>query len=260
MPLQSEQPKLRDELCDLILWILQSNLAFYATASKDQQVQMLDAVAWATQLRTPSPSLVRLKQELERLAGRQQGSGDNSPPIEAPPRAMDYFLAGEQIRQSASGNSGLRRWKEESDAQQTHSQIKLALEEYDQALALDASHYWSHFQRGRCFLALSRYGEAIEAFNTCIALRDHVPWAFSARGLAFSLQNDFEQALRDFEQAISINPQHPAARLNRGVVYGLMGPDHYDKAIDDLTMILESSQKQLVTEAAFARSQFLLRQ
>jgi tetratricopeptide (TPR) repeat protein len=222
-----------------------------------QHVLVQDAFDWAVELNPTSNTLRRLKDDLNLPANKTIGSQPLQVEDEVPDRAIDYFLKGERLRQKAFDNSTSLRLESDNTIALT-TQAELALEEYSKALALDPTHYWSHYQRGRCLLSLGKYAEAIEVLGTCVALRDNVPWAYTSRGLAYALQNDFVSARRDLDQALAIHPDHPAALLNRGVVYRLMGSEQYDKAISDLNRLFQLPEKRLIAEAAFARAQVYL--
>ena len=90
------------------------------------------------------------------------------------------------------------------------------MEQYRQALAKNPDDYWSHFQRGRCFLSLGQFPEAVEALGACTALRPKAPWGYSVRGFALAQQKHFKEA--EWRTSISaVRPGSASTSSPRGL-------------------------------------------
>src|SRR5262249_12495319 len=127
---------------------------------------------------------------------------------------------------------------------------------YRRALQQEPTHYWSHFQAGRCLLALGRPEEAIAELGACIALRPGQPWAYSARGLALTLTRQLDAARADLDRAVALRPDFRPALLNRGLLRRLQ--HDRDAALRDFDAALAPPPTGRLIEAAYYRAQLFL--
>ena len=210
---EEERPALRRELYDLLLLLAQ----IHSQASDDARTaaqDALDLLDRAKVLAAPSQGFYRVQASCFRRLGRVQETLDAerlAADAGTPISALDHFLLGESLRQQPAAS------------------LPEALEQYQQAVRMEPTHYWSHFQRGRCFLALGQDERAVEALSGCVTLRPTAPWAYSTRGLALALGKRFPEAERDLAQALELLPDFRPARLNLGAVYWLK--KDYDQAL-----------------------------
>jgi tetratricopeptide (TPR) repeat protein len=89
----------------------------------------------------------------------------------------------------------------------------------------------SHFNRGYDYYQQGEYQKAIEEYNQAIALDPNYTDAYNNRGLAYTNLGLTQQAIADYSKAIELNPNYALAYYNRGVIYGNMG--QYYEAIAD---------------------------
>ncbi len=250
LPIPEERDAVRGDLYELLLLLTQvhtSRTSDVATAG--QGIAWLDRAA---SLREPTRSYYRLRSHCDRILGRKveaDASSLKADDARTPAIAIDHFLVGEAERSQPATTDPLSATPR-TDA----TSIGRAVDAYRLAIDLDPDHYWSHFQLGRCYLALGRGPEAIEALGACISLRPEVPWGYSARGLALGLMKRFPEALRDLDRA-SAQDFRPA-RLNRGVIYTLQ--KRYDDALAEFEAVLQPPNDRRLIEAAYYRGQIYL--
>ena len=252
LPLTQERKGLRRELYDLLLLLAQTRMF----RPNQEPGSAKETIAWlerAATLRGPTRSYYRVRADALRLAGNLEAADAALRAAEnplTPTVAMDHFLLGESDRTATAESDDV------SDATQKRNRARLerAIESYRNALELDPDHYWSHFQLGRCYLALRRDAEAIEALGACLALRPDAPWGYSARGLALALMKRYPEAIRDLDRAAALDFR--PARLNRGAVYWFQKKP--DEALAEFEAVLQPPADRRLIEAAYYRGRVLL--
>jgi len=223
LPLPDQQDRCKDDLYGLILLLVQARLSRQA----GQPQELLDLLDQAASLTEPSRGYYRLQAEVFRLLKEDTKAAEAAQRAEAAETratALDYFLLGEHYRMRRKASATSPRPVPGSGAPAGESDGNLlakAVEEYGKALQQDPRHYWSHFQLGRCYLAMGRGPEAVQTLSTCVALRPETPWGPSARGLALALLSRFDEAERELERTIAQHPGFLPARLNHGVALWL---------------------------------------
>jgi tetratricopeptide (TPR) repeat protein len=256
LPLVEERDRMREELYELCLLVIQASLTTGSSAKAHDELPAL--FRRAALLDRPTEAYWRLLEEAKDHldpASLVQFRSMKAGEAIAPTTALDHFINGERARRRAvqyaspSDNSPWQ-WNQEL--------LQEALREYDLALFHNSRHYWAHFQRGRCYLSLGRTAEAGEALGVCIALRPDAPWAYSTRGLAAALGGNSEAALTDLNRVITAQPTFLVARLNRGVVLWQMGKDSHQAALADFKAVLEVPANERLVEALFYRAQVAL--
>ncbi len=68
---------------------------------------------------------------------------------------------------------------------------------------------------------LGKYQFAIEDYNQAIALNPQDADAYNNRGYTYYLLKKYEEAMEDFNQAIALAPQYAKAYNNRGLTHKL---------------------------------------
>ncbi|HBI46089.1 MAG TPA: hypothetical protein DDY78_25025 [Planctomycetales bacterium] len=255
LPLPEEQEALKNELYDLHLILAQTLSQREADAPAAHETLAL--LQEAEPLAPPSRGYYRLSAWANGLLGQEKQAAEDRQHADdprTPVASLDHFLLGEQYRtasaHSSKGEAKRKEWQADP------SGLEKAAEEYRQGLRIDPDHYWLHFQLGRCYLSLGRFGEAVEALGACVALRPEAPWAYSVRGLALAQQNHFAEAERDLDRAVQLSPDSRPSRLNRGVVY--WNQKKYDPALADFEAVLQPPKEKRLVEAAYYRGQLHL--
>jgi tetratricopeptide (TPR) repeat protein len=243
LPLADLRQPMQRELGELCLVLAQQHVGRGRADDDKEAVSLLDRF---DQLNGgPSAASKRL---------RAQVAGASSESVKlavGTATAQELFLDGERERLASDMVSVLT---DPAARQRRVESLRRASERYEAAVRADPSHYWSHLQLGRCYLALGRGPEAAAVLETCIALRPDVPWGYAARGLALALQRRFDAAASDLDRALAIDPKCLAARLNKGVAYLLQ--DLPGPAAAEFDVLL--AQPTAPAEAAFYRSRICL--
>ena len=251
LPIPEERDSVRRELYDLLLLLAQLQTSESLEKSARQGIAWLDR---ARSLHEPTRSYYRIRARCDHILGNNEEAESSlrqANDARTPAVALDHFLAGESERS--------RPASKEAGGESPHTDVEgitRAVDAYRLALELDPDHYWSHFQLGRCYLALGRGPEAIEALGTCVSLRPDVPWGYSARGLALGLMKRYPEAMRDLDRA-SAQDFRPA-RLNRGVLYALQ--KRPNEALAEFEAVLQPPTDRRLIEAAYYRGQLYLDQ
>jgi len=233
-PLADDLPRLRSDLYALLL--LDAQVRIDRKEDAKATTELLDRAIAINP--TPSQGYRRLR------AANDPSEAGSFAAAATPLDADDLFLQGEQAR-TLTANSD-----------RSKAQIQHALADYQAAVRLQPSHYWSNFQIGRCYLSLGQQDEAVSALTTCIALRPDVLWAYSARGLALALQRRYTEAESDLNRAIDLEREFTPAILNRGVCYWMQGKT--DQALEDFEHALHPHAGNGLSEALFYRGQIYL--
>ena len=255
LPLTEEEAAVKNELYDLLL--LAAQVKSQQSTEPQTAQEALTLLADAGRYRDPTRGYYRLRARVQsQLADKAKADEDQrrAEDAQTPTTALDHFLDGEQYRKDASvpaeGQAERKAWQ--SDRQR----MAQAMEQYRQALAKNPDDYWSHFQRGRCFLSLGQFAEAVEALGACTALRPKAPWGYSVRGFALAQLKHYKEAEQDLDRAVGLDPEFLPSRLNRGVVYWNQGKQK--EALADFDLVLQAPKDKRLVQAAFYRGQLYL--
>jgi lipoprotein NlpI len=140
--------------------------------------------------------------------GQSAANLENAPPVptQVTPRAPD---AAPKTAQDFSDRGFSREAKGHLDA---------ALQDYDQALAIDPKNVEACYRRGLARQAKGDLDGALSDFSQAIALDPKRANAFSSRGFIKQARGDADGALADYTQALRLNPKIPAAYYNEGLI------------------------------------------
>jgi tetratricopeptide (TPR) repeat protein len=263
-PLAEERDNVKGELANLLLLVAEVRNRYGDAAQARETLALLDQAA---QLGPATSSFFRLRGACHRLLKDDaRAKEDEQLAHNAGSRttAMDHFLLAEQHRRDSSraaqlppltvGKGGkevrTRNWQVKNEP------LEKALAEYRLAQAMDPAHYWSHYQLGRCYVALRQESEAVEAFTTCVALRPDTLWGYAARGFALGQLGRFQEAMGDLDKAIAMDRDFRPARLNRGIV--AWKQKKYEQALKDFQEVLDPPVEKQLLAAAFFRGQLYM--
>nr|ADN17540.1 Tetratricopeptide TPR_2 repeat protein [Gloeothece verrucosa PCC 7822] len=112
----------------------------------------------------------------------------------------------------------------------------LALEAYKEALKIK-QHPWTYNNRGLLYSDLQKYKLALSDYNKAIALNPLLEQAYYNRGVLYSQLKKYELALSDYDKAIQLNPEDTQVYYNRGNLYKTL--KEYDKALFDYNKAIE---------------------
>lgn len=129
----------------------------------------------------------------------------------------------------AYSNRGNAYWKEEN--------YLAALEDYNQALALNPYVYGTLSNRGAVYLRLGQPQLALADFNRAIELNPRMAKAFNNRGSLLLETGQIESAIQDFTRSLELQPHQISALVNRANGYKQLGYD--TKAQEDLSRALQ---------------------
>jgi tetratricopeptide (TPR) repeat protein len=86
------------------------------------------------------------------------------------------------------------------------------------------------FNRGRAWADQAQYDRAIQDFDQAIRLDADYPDAFNSRGVAYSGKGQTARAIEDFDAAIRLDPNYAIAIYNRGLASQSLG--RFDEAAE----------------------------
>jgi tetratricopeptide (TPR) repeat protein/transcriptional regulator with XRE-family HTH domain len=131
---------------------------------------------------------------------------------------------------------------------QSEQALARAIQDFDQAIALDADMVQAVFNRGLAYVRQDDKERWLPDFERVLALEADHAGAANALCWAYALEQAPETALPYCERAVALDPSG-AGRDSRAIVYGELG--RYAEAAADLEAYLRALQAQ--DEAAYAR-------
>lgn len=112
-----------------------------------------------------------------------------------------------------------------------------AIQDFDQALKLEAKSALAYYYRGVCYQEMNELEKAIVSYSCAITL-DPVPEnSLMNRGLCYQGLGDFSRAIKDYTRIIKRNPQNFLALTNRGYCYQRV--KDFTRAIRDYKKVIE---------------------
>jgi tetratricopeptide (TPR) repeat protein len=171
----------------------------------------------------PTTALYRVRALCHRALGEEEAANqDTERARRTPPQiALDHYLL------------GLAAYDVRDKAE--------AVKQFEAALHLDPTHYWSMMRLGGCLAYLGRdqhdYAGAVMAYTGCIFNRPQHAMAYFGRGNSYRKLRRNQEAIADLTRAIELDAQLDMAWNSRGVVY--MALDQPAKALADFAKALE---------------------
>jgi tetratricopeptide (TPR) repeat protein len=118
----------------------------------------------------------------------------------------------------------------------------IAVLEFEEALRLEPTHYWSMMKLGQSFNDLGEgpadFAAAVAVYTGCIMKRPDHALAYRHRAQAHANLKQYEKSVQDYSKAIALDPKDMLAWCGRGVVY-CDRLREYDKALDDFNKVIE---------------------
>jgi tetratricopeptide (TPR) repeat protein len=108
---------------------------------------------------------------------------------------------------------------DQGQARQAEQVDTKALEEFEQAVALNPGYWKAVHNRGVSYAVAHRFDEAIADFTRVTELKPDYANAWFNRGEIYFEQEDYESAVADYDQMIRLKPDDYEARLQRGHAY-----------------------------------------
>jgi tetratricopeptide (TPR) repeat protein len=121
----------------------------------------------------------------------------------------------------------------------------VAIKEFEEALRLEPTHYWSLMKLGQSFNDLGEgpadFAAAVAVFTGCIMKRPDFAPAYRYRAMAHWLLKQYEKCVQDYSKAIALDPKDARSWTNRGSAYNEL--HQYDKALGDFNKAIEQEPK-----------------
>lgn len=157
---------------------------------------------------------------------------------------------GEQILQKVAQDyyhSGLEYAK--------RNEFKLAIEQYDQAIALYPGSDDYYLKRGEALFKNQQIEQSIKDFTKAVEIQPGKYEAYLVRARSYTASNQNDKAIADMEQSVKIctdaiqrSPKDTEKYFDRGKVYMLL--DDYENAANDFSKVLALDPR---SDAAFVR-------
>lgn len=118
-----------------------------------------------------------------------------------------------------------------------------AILDYNKAISLKPSAQ-TYNSRARLYFdsgnSIDTLKLALSDYNSAIALDSTDGEFFSNRGATLARLGDFNTAITNFNKSIDLNPNYETSYLNRSVLYSQIG--EYQKALDDILVFLKTNK------------------
>ena len=121
-------------------------------------------------------------------------------------------------------------WNHRAVYYMKNKEYKKAIEDYNQALALNTQYTDAYNNKGASLHYLGEYKKAIKNFNQAIKYDSTYAKAYSNRGMAWGHLGELDKTIRDCDKAISIDPYLPDSYSNKGIAMAMKG--NLEKAIE----------------------------
>jgi tetratricopeptide (TPR) repeat protein len=128
----------------------------------------------------------------------------------------------------------IKNWAKNNDI----NYIYKAIDNYSSAIEINPADAETYFCRGRAYVKLKNYNEAIADYSRAIRIDDdffiwRIGEHYLSRGWLYHDSGNFNEAIADFSSAIRINPDEYSLYYGRGNAYFELGS--YNEAIADFS-------------------------
>lgn len=124
--------------------------------------------------------------------------------------------------QSQAQGKTKEQWLMAGNAAYDAQRFEEALQNYEQALSLDANYVAAYIGKGLALRSLMRFEEALLAYARATHIDPSDPVAYNNKSRVLILLEWYSEALRAAEQAIELNPNYALAYYNKGYALGEM--------------------------------------
>ena len=209
-----------------------------------QRYETIQAFAQALELACQPDSEIPVTEVNSRSRSQSSSAG----PVVAPPPQKQASAEPVVV---APPKKTKEQWLNEGYKFYGTQKYKMAIEAFNQAIAIDSEYPDAYFNRGLAYEALDEHQKAISDYSQSIALDEQNFRAYIRRGTIYNTRafknrdrgnphqaaKDHQRALEDFGRAIALNPQYAIAYYNRGLTYSALRK--YQEAIDDYDWAIE---------------------
>ena len=126
-----------------------------------------------------------------------------------------------------------------------------AIEQYTQALELDAQLTATYNNRGNSYYHKGDIALAIQDYDQALAIDPRDAAAYSNRGNAYKHKGDLDRAIQDYNRSLGIDPEYADTYYNRGNAFKDKGD--LDRAIQDYGKAIEMNKGPSVAYAYYCR-------
>lgn len=115
---------------------------------------------------------------------------------------------------------------------------RLAIKDYDKAIALDSTNVWlAYLARAAVYADMKNYEQAINDFTIAVELNPKSPVPYFQRGTVYDTIGNYQQAIKDFNISIKLNPLYAETYYKRGMANSSLG--NFIQAIKDYDNAIE---------------------
>ena len=153
--------------------------------------------------------------------------------IGLPVACMVFFLSFETIEQTGIWKNSLTLWTyviaREPELSLAYNnrgltydemgRFELAINDFDRAIALDASDHKVYTNRGMLYGKIGQFDKAIADFEKAITLDPSHAEAYNNLGIAYAKAGLIDKAFEQFNKTIRVDQNQGAAYYNRGLLY-----------------------------------------
>lgn len=111
--------------------------------------------------------------------------------------------------------------KEQARIRKAAGENARRLARYDALLRAMPDNAEAYYERGKLYVKLGRYREAVKDLGAAIRLEPGQAKYYHARGFALARQSLLDNALKDFDEAVRLSPRFAKAYGARGTIYSI---------------------------------------
>lgn len=156
-------------------------------------------------------------------------------------KKYDQAIADYNVAETLSHHNDAHVYYNRAITFATREEFRLALQDYNRALALDQADIDSIINRALVYAELGEHRFAISELNRSLQNEPPSTIGYSRRGDAWAEIGMMDKALIDFNAAVSLSPTSPIGYHNRGHLFHKWG--QLDKAIADFSQVISLDPK-----------------